>query len=114
VSFLLYAITVAAAVGALASLFGSYQEAVGAATAVFELLATAPTVAEPPVPFPLAHPVRGDVQARPREPSATRTSLPDVLSEVSLHIAPARRWRSWGRAAPARPPWRRSCRASGT
>ena len=38
VSFLLYAITVAAAVGSLASLFGSYQEAVGAARRIFELL----------------------------------------------------------------------------
>jgi subfamily B ATP-binding cassette protein MsbA len=35
VSFLLYAIFVAAAVGSLASLFGSYQEAVGAASRVF-------------------------------------------------------------------------------
>ena len=40
VSFLLYAITVAAAVGSLASLFGSYQEAIGAASRVFELLDT--------------------------------------------------------------------------
>ena len=46
-TFLLYAITVAAAVGSLASLFGSYQEAVGAAQRVFELLDTQPTVAEP-------------------------------------------------------------------
>jgi subfamily B ATP-binding cassette protein MsbA len=87
VSFLLYAITVAAAVGALASLFGSYQEAVGAATRVFELLATAPTVAEPPVPFPLEHPVRGDVRLD-RVSFRYAEELPDVLSEVSLHIAP--------------------------
>jgi subfamily B ATP-binding cassette protein MsbA len=45
VSFLLYAIYVAAAVGALASLFGTYQEAIGAARRVFELLATDATVA---------------------------------------------------------------------
>src|ERR1043165_2207655 len=38
VSFLLYAITVAASVGQLASLFGSYQEAIGAAQRVFDLL----------------------------------------------------------------------------
>src|SRR5690606_39777360 len=35
VAFLLYAITVAAAVGSLASLFGGYQEAVGAVRRVF-------------------------------------------------------------------------------
>src|SRR4029079_19571947 len=61
VSFLLYAITVAAAVGSLASLFGSYQEALGAATRIFELLDTTATVAEPGRPIRLARPVRGDV-----------------------------------------------------
>src|SRR5690242_16680352 len=62
VAFLLYAVLVAAAVGSLASLFGNYQEAVGAAQRVFELLGTAPTVAEPVVPTPLRRPVRGDVR----------------------------------------------------
>ena len=87
VSFLLYAITVAAAVGALASLFGSYQEAVGAATRVFELLATAPTVAEPAAPARLALPVRGDVRLD-RVSFRYGDALPDVLADVSLHIAP--------------------------
>ena len=62
VAFLLYAVTVAAAVGSMASMFGVYQEAVGAARRVFELLATAPTIAEPALPVPLARPVRGHVQ----------------------------------------------------
>src|SRR4051812_41704072 len=61
VSFLLLAITVAAAVGSLVSLFGSYQEAVGAAQRVFELLALQPTVPEPVHPVPLRKPVRGAV-----------------------------------------------------
>lgn len=61
VSFLLYTIFVATAVGALASLFGSYQEGVGAARRVFELLDTAPGIADPPQPVSLAKPVRGDV-----------------------------------------------------
>ena len=38
VQFLLYTITIAAAIGALASFFSSYQEAVGAAQRVFEIL----------------------------------------------------------------------------
>jgi subfamily B ATP-binding cassette protein MsbA len=62
VAFLLYAVTVAAAVGSMASMFGVYQEAVGAARRVFELLATAPTIAEPIAPVALARPVRGHVQ----------------------------------------------------
>jgi subfamily B ATP-binding cassette protein MsbA len=47
VSFLLYAVSVAAAITALASLWGGFQEAVGAARRVFELLATEPTIREP-------------------------------------------------------------------
>ncbi len=87
VAFLLYAITVAAAVGSLASLFGSYQEAVGAASRVFELLATEPTVAEPVSPEPLARPARGAVCV---EHVTFRYSdgLPDALHDVSLEIAP--------------------------
>jgi ATP-binding cassette, subfamily B, bacterial MsbA len=58
VSFLFYALTVAAAVGSLASLFGNFQEAVGAATRVFELLDTHATVVDAAAPVPLALPVR--------------------------------------------------------
>jgi subfamily B ATP-binding cassette protein MsbA len=87
VSFLLYAITVAAAVGSLASLFGSYQEALGAATRVFELLDLHATVAEPSRPVPLARPVRGEV-VLDRVSFRYAESLPDVLHDVSLRIAP--------------------------
>jgi ATP-binding cassette, subfamily B, bacterial MsbA len=87
VKFLLYAITVAAAVGSLASLFGSYQEAVGAAQRVFELLEMKPTVAEPLMPTPLKRPVRGalsleDVHFR------YAPDLPPALDDVSFTIAP--------------------------
>jgi subfamily B ATP-binding cassette protein MsbA len=87
VKFLLYAITVAAAVGSMASLFGSYQEAVGAAQRVFELLALEPTVAEPVTPTPLVKPVRGalaleDVHFR------YAPDLPEALADVSFSIAP--------------------------
>src|SRR5512133_2101055 len=87
VSFLLYAITVAAAVGSLASLFGSYQEAVGAAKRVFELLDTQPTVAEPARPEPLVRPVRGEV-VFDRVSFRYAADLPLALDEVSLRIAP--------------------------
>jgi ATP-binding cassette, subfamily B, bacterial MsbA len=87
VEFLLYAITVAAAIGSLASLFGSYQEAVGAAKRVFELLQMEPTIAEPAEPVPLVRPVRGAV--RFEDVSFRYTDeLPDVLHGVSLAIEP--------------------------
>ncbi|HET7630737.1 MAG TPA: ABC transporter transmembrane domain-containing protein [Gemmatimonadaceae bacterium] len=87
VSFLLYAIFIAAAVGTLASLFGSYQEAVGAAQRVFEILATTPTVAEPAHPTPLPRPVRGAVKLD-RVSFRYGDDLPLVLRDVSLEIAP--------------------------
>jgi subfamily B ATP-binding cassette protein MsbA len=87
VQFLLYAITVAAAVGSLASLFGNYQEAVGAAQRVFELLDMLPTVAEPERPAALPTPARGDVRLD-RVSFRYGAGLDDTLHEVDLHIAP--------------------------
>ncbi len=87
VSFLLYAITVAAAVGQLASLFGSYQEAIGAAQRVFELLEMRPTVAEPVAPVALRRPVRGAV-ALDAVHFRYDAELPDALVDVSITIAP--------------------------
>jgi subfamily B ATP-binding cassette protein MsbA len=87
VKFLLYAITVAAAVGSLASLFGSYQEAVGAAQRVFDLLQMRPTVAEPEVATPLVRPVRGAVSLR-HVGFRYAPDLPAALEDVSFDIAP--------------------------
>jgi subfamily B ATP-binding cassette protein MsbA len=87
VAFLFYALFVAAAVGSLASLFGNFQEAVGAATRVFELLDSQPTVREPEHPHRFAAPVRGAVALE----SVTfryRPDLPDVVQDISLDIAP--------------------------
>jgi subfamily B ATP-binding cassette protein MsbA len=87
VQFLLLAMTVALSVGALASLFGSYNEAMGAARRVFELLETRPTVADPPRPVTLVLPARGDV-AIEHVTFRYQPELPDVLHDVSLRIAP--------------------------
>jgi subfamily B ATP-binding cassette protein MsbA len=87
VQFLLYAFMVASAIATLVSMFGQYQEAIGAATRVFELLATAPTVAEPATPEALARPVRGEVRFENVSFGYTN-ELPEVLHEVSLGIAP--------------------------
>lgn len=87
VSFLLYAITVAAAVGALAALFGNYQEALGATRRILELLAVETTVPEPAQPTPLPQPVRGAVafeQVSFRYDAAAE----DTLRDVSFSIAP--------------------------
>ena len=61
VSFLLYTITIAASIGALASSFSAYQEAVGAAERVFEILEMRPGIADPPNPVPLPASVAGRV-----------------------------------------------------
>ena len=87
VEFLFYAFFVAAAVGSLASLFGNYQEAVGAAHRVFELLDTKPTVLDPPAPVALTRPVRGEVRFE-HVTFAYGPDLPTVLHDVSLHIDP--------------------------
>lgn len=87
VSFLFYALTVAAAVGALASLFGNFQEAVGATVRVFELLDTPPTVADPAAPATLARPVRGAVALEDVSFAYSEETMP-VLRHVSLTFAP--------------------------
>lgn len=87
VAFLFYALFVAAAVGTLASLFGNLQEAIGAASRVFELLDAEPTVREPEHPRRFTEPVRGAVTL---EAVAFRyqPDLPDVVQDISLDIAP--------------------------
>jgi subfamily B ATP-binding cassette protein MsbA len=87
VSFLLYTITVAGAVGSLAGLFTSYQEAVGAARRVFELLGTPPTVADPATPRRLPRPVRGAV-AFTDVTFRYQSDLAPALDGVSLAMAP--------------------------
>ena len=89
VTFLLYTITIAAAVGALSSFFSNYQESLGAATRVFEMLEAPVSIADPPHPVPLPHPVQGrvafeDVWFRYHSDPAT----PWALSEVRLELAP--------------------------
>jgi subfamily B ATP-binding cassette protein MsbA len=89
VQFLLYTITIAAAIGALASFFSSYQEAVGAAERVFEILETSPTITEPEAPVLLPQPVRGRVGFERVSFRYQRSpSLPWILEDIDLHCAP--------------------------
>ena len=85
VSFLLYALYVAGAVGSLASLFGAYQEAVGAARRVFDLLETESTVRDPVKPLRLPRPLRGEV-VMDNVSFHYNPALPEVLHGVSLRI----------------------------
>jgi ATP-binding cassette, subfamily B, bacterial MsbA len=85
VSFLLYALYVAGAVGSLASLFGAYQEAVGAARRVFDMLNAESTVSDPANPTRLAQPVRGEV-VMDNVSFQYSPTLPEVLHQVSLRI----------------------------
>jgi subfamily B ATP-binding cassette protein MsbA len=89
VSFLLYTITIAASIGALASSFSAYQEAVGAADRVFEFMEMTPAIADPEAPVALSRPVRGSVAFegvtfRYLEDS----TLPWTLDGIDLRVAP--------------------------
>jgi subfamily B ATP-binding cassette protein MsbA len=85
VSFLLYALYVAGAIGSLASLFGAYQEAVGAARRVFDLLEAESAVKDPVKPLRLLRPLRGEV-VMDNVAFHYSTGLPEVLRGVSLRI----------------------------
>jgi ATP-binding cassette, subfamily B, bacterial MsbA len=85
VSFLLYALYVAGAVGSLASLFGAYQEAVCAARRVFDLLEAESAVKDPIKPVRLPRPVRGEV-VMDNVGFHYNPGLPEVLRGVSLKI----------------------------
>jgi subfamily B ATP-binding cassette protein MsbA len=89
VGFLLYTITIAASIGALATSFTNYNEAVGAAERVFEILEMHPDIADPAEPVPLPAPVRGrvafeDVSFRYLEDPAQDWTL----DGVTLSVAP--------------------------
>lgn len=86
VSFLLYALYVAGAVGSLASLFGAYQEAVGAARRVFDLLEAVSSVKDPTRPLKLPRPLRGEI-VMDNVAFHYNPAMPEVLQGVSLRIA---------------------------
>ncbi|HEX3274373.1 MAG TPA: ABC transporter transmembrane domain-containing protein [Gemmatimonadales bacterium] len=89
VGFLLYTITIAASIGALATSFTNYQEAVGAAERVFEILEMEPAIADPAQPAPLPAPVRGQVTYEAVGfRYHTEDGSPWTLDGVSLSVAP--------------------------
>lgn len=112
---------VAGPIGALTGVYAQLREAGGAADRLFELLDTAPEVADAPDAAPLPGPVAGrlgveEVWFRYDTAAAGPDALaaPPVLRGVSLDAAPGRRSRWSGRAAPASRRWSTCCCASTT
>jgi len=83
--FLIYAITIAASLGGLSGLYGQFREALGAVQRVFEILDTAPHVADLPNAKELP-PVEGAIKFD-QISFGYEANLP-VLEEVSLAIQP--------------------------
>jgi ATP-binding cassette, subfamily B, bacterial MsbA len=101
VAFLLYAVTVAASVGTLATLWSRYQEASGAALRVFELLESPSDITSPKEAVALPRPLRGEIRFarvsfrydspdRPRQQLATQADTEEdgwVLCDIDLEVA---------------------------
>jgi subfamily B ATP-binding cassette protein MsbA len=89
ISFLLYTVTIAAAIGTLTSFYAAYQEASGAVERVFQLLELPSPIADPVHPTPLPHPLRGEVEFRDvnfRYETGHEHAL--TLERLSLRIRP--------------------------
>ncbi len=88
VQFVIYAVMVAGAVGALSEIWGELQRAAGATERLVELLNTTDTVLDPAHPLPLPHPVRGAISFENvvfRYPSRPNQS---ALDGVTLQVEP--------------------------
>ncbi|WP_423210674.1 ABC transporter transmembrane domain-containing protein [Paracoccus yeei] len=88
VQFVIYAVLVAGAVGALSEIWGELQRAAGATERLTELLSAEDTLTDPPNPVPLPCPVQGRIGFR--DVTFHYPSRPDVsaLEGITLDIAP--------------------------
>ncbi len=88
VQFLIYAVLVAGAVGALSEIWGELQRAAGATERLVELLNTTDNVSDPLAPKPLPRPVRGAIEFEAvRFNYPTRPTI-SALDSVSLTVIP--------------------------
>ena len=88
IQFVIYAVMVAGAVGALSEIWGELQRAAGATERLVELLGTEDTVQDPLRPVALPRPVRGEIACQDvtfRYPARPEAS---ALNGVSLHVKP--------------------------
>jgi len=98
VQFLIYAVFVAGAVGALSEIWGELQRAAGATERLVELLHSDDEVADPPAPVALPVPVRGAVAfegvsfrypARPDAPALEGLDLDVAPGETVALVGPS-------------------------
>ena len=88
VQFLIYAVMVAGAVGALSEIWGELQRAAGATERLVELLGTTDSVRDPAAPKVLARPVKGAIEfCDVRFNYPTRPTI-SALDGVSLAVEP--------------------------
>ncbi|MFN4203593.1 MAG: ABC transporter transmembrane domain-containing protein [Tabrizicola sp.] len=88
IQFVIYAVMVAGAVGALSEIWGELQRAAGATERLVELLGAEDAVRDPARPVPLPRPVRGEIVFQDvtfRYPARPEAS---ALNGVSLHVKP--------------------------
>lgn len=88
VQFVIYAVMVSGAVGALSEIWGELQRASGATERLVEILQTTDSVLDPAAPGTLALPVRGEITFRDvafRYPARPTVS---ALDGVSLRVQP--------------------------
>ena len=88
IQFVIYAVMVAGAVGALSEIWGELQRAAGATERLVELLGSEDTVKDPAQPVALPRPVRGEIAFEDvtfRYPARPEAS---ALVGVSLRVAP--------------------------
>ena len=86
-AFLIYAVLVAGAVGALSEVYGELQRAAGAASRCLEIISTEPDIRAPENPVALPNPVEGNIDFR--AVSFAYPSQPEIktLDDFSLSVA---------------------------
>ncbi len=98
VQFVIYAVLVAGAVGALSEIWGELQRAAGATERLVELLHTDDSVKDPANPVPLARPVKGAVAfedvtfhypSRPEQAAIANVSLTVNPGETVALVGPS-------------------------
>ena len=98
VQFLIYAILVAGAVGALSEIWGELQRAAGATERLIELLETEDTVKDPAQPVPLPSPAKGAITfedvsfyypARPEHAALNGISVDIKAGETVALVGPS-------------------------
>lgn len=88
VQFLIYAVLVAGAVGALSEIWGELQRAAGATERLIEMLGAQDMVNDPPAGVALSRPVRGEIAFEAvtfHYPSRPATA---ALTDITLRVAP--------------------------